>query len=145
MAYTHVAHDCVIGKNVIIANATQLAGHVTIEDHCFIGGMSAITQFCRVGRYCYVGGVSTLRKDLPPFLLGKGNDFEVQGVNQIGLSRQGFSSETILSIKRLFKIFYLQNLTTTEAEDKILSEIGETDEVKVFLDFIHSTHSGITR
>ena len=145
MAYTHVAHDCIIGKNVIIANATQLAGHVIIEDHVFIGGMSAVTQFCRVGRFCYVGGVSTLRKDLPPFLLGKGNDFEVQGVNQIGLTRQGFSPETILSIKRMFKIFYLQNLTTNEAEDKILTEIGETDEVKVFLDFIHSTHSGITR
>lgn len=145
MAYTHVAHDCIVGKNVIIANGTQLAGHVTIEDNVFLGGMSAVTQFTRVGRYCYVGGVSTLRKDLPPFLLGKGNDFEVQGVNQVGLTRNGFSPETILSIKRLYKIFYLQNLTTSEAEDKILTEIGETDEVKVFLDFIRTTHSGITR
>lgn len=145
MAYSHVAHDCTVGKNVIIANGLQMAGHVTIEDFATIGGNCAIAQHCRIGRYCYVGGSSTLRKDLPPFLTGKGNVFDIQGINAVGLERLGFSSETIRRIKNMYKIFYLQKLNVSEATDKILTEIGEVDEVKVFLDFVKTSKVGLTR
>ncbi len=145
MAYSHVAHDCVVGKNVIITNAVLLAGHVLVDDHAVVGGMSAIAQHCRVGKYCYIGGGSILRKDLAPFLTGKGNDFEIQGVNVVGLNRRGFSSEAIAQIKKLYKIFYLKNLTVTKALAEAEREFDCSDEVKVFLDFIHGSKLGLIR
>jgi len=145
MAYAHVAHDCRVGKNVIIANSVQMAGHVEIEDFAVIGGLSAIAQHCRIGRYCYLGGCSGIRKDLPPFLLGKGYQFRVQGINVVGLTRQGFSSATLARLKRLYKIFYLQKLTVNQAIEKALLEIGETDDVKLFIDFIKGSKLGFTR
>lgn len=145
MAYTHVAHDCHVGRNVIMANAVQLAGHVVIEDFVFVGGQTGVIQFCRVGRYSYIGGSSILRKDLPPFVLGKGNEFRVQGINSIGLEKRGFSSTTITRLRRLFKIFYLQGLTINQAIEKTTLELGDGDEIRVFLDFIRSSRAGIIR
>lgn len=145
MAYNHVAHDCIIGKKVIICNAVQLAGHVEIEDNVVIGGQSAIAQFCRVGRFCYVGGGSTLRKDLPPFMLGKGNDFLVQGINVIGLEKNGFSAQAIQSLKKLYKIFYVQKLTVSVAIEKVTTEVGLSDEIGLFLNFIKGSKAGFIR
>ena len=145
MAYTHIAHDCLVGDNTIIANSVQLAGHVVIEDHVTIGGQSEVAQFCRVGRYCYVGGGSTLRKDLPPFLVGKGNDFHVQGINIVGMERSGFSPLTIQKLKKLFKIFYMQKLTVSQAIEKVMVELGDTDEPKLFLDFVKTSKVGFIR
>lgn len=146
MAYAHVAHDCVIGKSVIVANAVQLAGHVILEDYVQVGGLSAIAQHCRVGRYSYIGGGSILRQDVLPFCLGKGTDpFKIQGINVIGLKRKNFSEETIAGIKRIFKIFYRQGLTTTQAMEKIVQEVGETDETKIFSDFINQSRVGFIR
>lgn len=145
MAYCHVAHDCVVGKGVIFANGVNLGGHVVVEDYVTVGGMSAITQNCRAGRYAYIGGVSILRKDMAPFTIGKGNDFEISGINSIGLKRKGFSDETITSLKKIYKIFFLQNLTAEHAIDKILSEVGETDEVKTFVDFYKGSKMGLIR
>lgn len=145
MAYVHVAHDCVVGKNVIIANTTQLAGHAEIEDFATVGGSSAVAQHCRVGRYCYVGGGSVLRKDMAPFTVGKGNDFEIQGINVVGLTRHNFSDESLATLKSLYKIFFMQNLTASQARDKILTTLGEKDEVKVFLDFLDSSKMGLIR
>lgn len=145
MAYTHVAHDCILGKHIIIANATQLAGHVEIGDHVILSGLSAVTQFCRVGAHCFIGGSSIIRKDLPPFLLGKGNEFEVQGVNAIGLARRGYSDEAISHIKKMYKIFYLQGLTVSQAIEKVHTEIGDLPERAEFLSFIETSKTGITR
>jgi UDP-N-acetylglucosamine acyltransferase len=145
MAYTHVAHDCYVGKSAIVCNAVQLAGHVVLEDYVTIGGASEVAQFCRVGRYCYVGGGSTLRKDLPPFLVGKDNEFKVQGINVVGLERHGFSPSTIQRLKALYKIFYLQNLTVNQAIEKVLAEVGHGDEVTLFIDFIKTSKVGFIR
>lgn len=145
MAYCHVAHDCVVGNHVIIANGTQLAGHTEIQDFCNVGGMCAITQFSRVGRYCYIGGASVIRKDLPPFTMGKGNVFEVQGINSVGLTRAGFAPSVLAQLKALYKIFYLQHLTADQAIEKIIAQIGPTDEVKVFLDFVRESKVGFVR
>lgn len=145
MAYAHVAHDCVIGQRAIICNSVNLAGHVTIEDNVVIGGASEVAQFCRIGRYCYVGGGSTLRKDLPPFLVGKGNDFQVQGINVIGLEKNGFSDSTIQRLKKLYKIFYVQKNTVSQAIEKVTAEVGLADEVGLFLDFIRTSKAGFIR
>lgn len=145
MAYAHIAHDCEVGSSVILCNSVQLAGHVVVEDHANIGGLTGVVQFCRVGKFCYVGGASMIRKDLPPFLMGKGNDFEVQGINSIGLSRQGFSSETVQQLKTLYKIFYLQNLTVAQAIEKAGMEMGTLPEVQHFIDFVKSSKLGFIR
>jgi UDP-N-acetylglucosamine acyltransferase len=145
MAYSHAAHDCEIGNKVLIGNCVQLAGHVTLENYAVIGGQSAIAPFCRIGRYCYVAGGSILRKDLPPFLIGKGNDFQVQGVNVLGLEKAGFSPPTIQRLKKLYKIFYVQKQTIGQAMEKVMIEIGDTDESKVFIDFIKSSKVGFIR
>jgi UDP-N-acetylglucosamine acyltransferase len=145
MAYTHVGHDCQVGNRVVIVNAVQLAGHVIIEDFVTIGGQSAVVQFCRVGKYCYIAGGSTIRKDMPPFLSGKGNEFQIQGTNRIGMERTGVSSERLSTIKNIFKVFYLQNLTVSLAIEKLSSEFPEDEDVKYFLDFVKSSKVGIHR
>lgn len=145
MAYVHVAHDCIVGKKVIMANGVQLAGHTTIEDFAVVGGLSGISQFCRVGKYCYLGSASMIRKDLPPFLTGKGNDFKVQGINVIGLQRNNFSSEAINKLRKVYKIFYRRHLTVAKAIEQVQEELGETNEVRVFLDFIRQSEVGVIR
>ncbi len=145
MAYCHVAHDCVVGENVILANTVQLAGHVTLGKSVVIGGVSAVTQFCSVGDFSFIGGGSLLRKDLPPYLSGKGNDFQVQGLNLVGLERQGFASETIRSLRKLFRIFYLQNLTVSQAIERAGTELPAMPEVDAFLSFLKQAKQGIAR
>lgn len=145
MAYTHVAHDCEIGRKVIICNSVQLAGHVVIGNNVVIGGASEVAQFCRVGQYCYVGGGSTLRKDLPPFLLGKGNDFQVQGINVVGLEKNGFSSEAISKLKKIYKIFYIQKNTVSQAIERATVELENSNEAAVFLNFIQTSTAGFIR
>ncbi|NBX81604.1 acyl-ACP--UDP-N-acetylglucosamine O-acyltransferase [bacterium] len=145
MAYAHVAHDCQVGSHVIICNSVQLAGHVIVEDRANIGGLTGVVQFCRVGKYCYVGGGSLIRKDLPPYLMGKGNEFEVQGVNAVGLTRSGMNADTVQKLKQLYKIFYLQNLTVSQAIEKAVTEFGTIPEVQHFIQFIQNSKMGFAR
>ncbi len=145
MAYSHVGHDCIVGNNVIIANSVQLAGHVTVGKNAVIGGISGVTQFCSVGDFCFLGASSLLRKDLPPYLSGKGNDFEVQGVNVVGLERSGVSPEVIRSLRNLYKIFYRQKLTVSQALEKATIEIPSSPEREIFLSFLKSSKMGIVR
>jgi UDP-N-acetylglucosamine acyltransferase len=145
MAYCHVAHDCIVGKNTILANLVNLAGHVTIGDYAVVGGMTAVCQYCRVGNYAFVGGGSLIRKDLPPYLVGKGNDFHVQGVNLVGLSRRGFAAPAVKTLKQLYRIFYLQKLTVNQAIEKAQMELGDSDEVRLFISFLKTSKMGIER
>lgn len=145
MAYCHVAHDCIIGNDCILANNAGLSGHVEVGDFVTIGGMVGVTQFCRIGAYCFIGGSSVIRRDLPPFLTGKGEDFEVQGINLVGLQRRGFSRETLRTLKNVYKIFYLQNLTISQAIEKTIVEYGNEGEVGQFLKFLENSKNGITR
>lgn len=145
MASTHVAHDCVVGENSILANLVHLAGHVTIGKSVVIGGQSAVTQFCSVGDYCFIGGGSLVRKDMPPFLSGKGNDFRVQGVNLVGLERQGFTADAIGRLRKLFKIVYLQKLPIAQSIEKVGTELGSSPEVDAFLAFLKQSKMGIAR
>lgn len=145
MAYSHVAHDCQIGNHVVICNASQLAGHVVIEDHATIGGLVGVVQFCRIGKFAYVGGSSTIRKDLPPFLVGKGNDFEIQGINVVGMTRKGYDAAVIRDLKAVYKLFYLQNSTVPVALEKASVEFSHNPEVQHFIRFIKQSKVGVIR
>ncbi len=145
MAYSHVAHDCVVGNNVILANCVQMAGHSEVQDYAVVGGNTGIVQFCRVGRYAYIGGGSMIRKDLLPFMAGKGNVFEVQGINVVGLTRRGFNAATLGRLKQLYKIIFHQHLTFDRAVQKMSQEFPDCDETKVFCDFIQTSKAGLIR
>ena len=145
MAYTHVAHCCHIGNNVIIANACQIAGHVTIEDLATIEGLVGIVQFLRVGTMAFVGGVSKITKDMPPYMIGHGDPFEVRGFNRIGMERRGVNDEGRKSIKEAYRILYRQEIPVSQALDRIEAEIEQTPEVSHLLEFCRSSEKGITR
>ncbi len=136
MAYSHVAHDCIIGENCIVANAVNMGGHVVVDDFAVIGGMSAIHQFVRVGAHVMVSGGSLVRKDIPPFVKAGREPLSYVGINSIGLRRRGFSNEQINNIQDVYRILYLSNLNTTKAIQKIEAELpanAERDEIVLFI------------
>jgi len=144
MAYSHVAHDCIVGNSVILANCVTMAGHVTIGDFVNISGMTAIHQFVRIGCYAYIGGLSRINQDVPPYALISGIPPLYYGPNSIGLRRHGFSTDRILMIKRAYGYIYKSGLNLTQAIDAIKSELEPTDEVKVILDFIAKSERGLS-
>lgn len=145
MAYVHIAHDCKIGSNVIMANAATLAGHVLIEDYAVIGGLVAVHQFTRIGRYAMVGGFSGIGQDIPPYMVASGARAKLFGPNTIGLKRHGFSETTINSIKKAYKILFREKRTLKEALKKIQSDIPATDEIRHLIEFIEKNKRGICR
>src|SRR5512141_1420583 len=106
MSYVHLAHDCHIGNGVIIANGSQLAGHVTIDDKATISGLSAVPQFVRIGRHSLIGGCSRVSKDLPPFIKAVGNPLRLYGLNSVGLRRNGFPDAVVRELKRAYRLFF---------------------------------------
>lgn len=145
MAYVHVAHDCFIGNNVILANAVNMAGHVTIEDYASVGGMTPIHQFVRIGQHVFIGGGLRVPKDVPPYILAAGEPLTYEGINRVGLSRRGFSAETMLQLRRLYKLIYRSNLNTTQAIDQIKTTMELTPEIQYIIDFIESSERGIIK
>ncbi|MBF0316879.1 MAG: acyl-ACP--UDP-N-acetylglucosamine O-acyltransferase [Nitrospirae bacterium] len=145
MAYVHVAHDCKLGNNIVMANAATLAGHVEIEDNAVIGGVVAIHQFTRIGAFAMVGGFSGVGQDVPPFTIASGPRARLYGLNLIGLKRNGFSDETIQRLKDAYKILFRDKLTMTEALRKLEEEMEMTAEIKMLLDFISKNKRGICR
>lgn len=145
MAYSHIAHDCIIGNNVIIANSVNMAGHVTIEDFVGIGGMVPIHQFVKIGKHTFIGGGFRVPKDVPPFILAMGEPLKFAGLNTIGLQRRGFSKDVLSALKKAYKIFYRSNLNVKEAIRKMETEIEPFEEVKYLIKFIQSCERGIIR
>ncbi|MFP4194340.1 MAG: acyl-ACP--UDP-N-acetylglucosamine O-acyltransferase [Desulfosalsimonas sp.] len=145
MAYTHVAHDCITGRGVIMANNATLAGHITIGDHVTVGGLSAVHQFVRIGDYAYIGGKSAVGKDIPPYLIAAGDRAALYGLNKVGLKRYEFSENAINQLKRAYRIIFRIGLTVNEAVERVLAEVENTPEVLNLLDFIKNTQRGITR
>jgi UDP-N-acetylglucosamine acyltransferase len=144
MAYSHVAHDCFIGDSVILSNAVQMAGHVTIERGATIGGGALIHQFCLVGEYTMVGGGAQVRKDVPPYALTGGGDARYSGINRIGLQRRGKSPETIDAIKSAFALLYHSGRNVTDATLEIASSpIASIPEIQHLLEFISLSKRGI--
>jgi len=145
MAYSHVAHACKIGNGVIIANGTQLAGDVIVEDFAIIEGLCGVVQFRRIGKMAFLGGYTKATKDVPPFMIADGLDIEIRGFNKIGMERRGVSEESRAAIKEAYRILYRQKAPLAEALEKIETEVPSTPEVKYLLDFIRSSKMGIVR
>jgi UDP-N-acetylglucosamine acyltransferase len=145
MAYVHIAHDCKIGNSVIMANVATLAGHVVVEDHAYIGGLSAVHQFARIGAYAMVGGFSGVAQDIPPYMTASGPRAKLFGLNTIGLKRHGFSDSTINELKKAYKILFREKRTLKDAIKKIQEDLPYTDEIKHLIDFIQKNKRGICR
>ncbi|MBI4848496.1 MAG: acyl-ACP--UDP-N-acetylglucosamine O-acyltransferase [Nitrospirae bacterium] len=145
MAYVHVAHDCVIGNNVIMANATTLAGHVVVEDFVFIGGLVAVHQFARIGAYSMIGGFSAIPQDIPPYTTAAGERAKLYGLNTVGLKRRNFSDSTISDLKKAYKILFRSKLTLKDAIDKVKHDLGKSEEIRNLLEFIEKNKRGICR
>lgn len=148
MGYSHVAHDCILGNQIIIANGGTLGGHVVIEDKASLGGHVGVHQFSRIGTFSYVGGVSGVTKDVPPYMIvaGTRNRMRVSGVNHIGLKRNGVSSADIKKLRGAFKIIFLnQDLLLKEALESAMEAYSDCELVVRLVDFIRDSKRGIVR
>ena len=145
MAYSHVAHCCRVGSQVIIANGVQIAGHVTIEDQATIEGMVGIVQFLRVGRMAFIGGLSKVSKDVPPFMIAHGDPIEVRGFNRVGMERRGCSDAARKAIKEAYRILYRAEEPLQEAITRLEKELEPIDELNELIAFCRSAEKGIVR
>ncbi len=145
MAYVHVAHDCHLGNGIVMANVATLGGHVVLEDYSFIGGLSAVHQFVRVGAHAYIGGKTGIVQDIPPYVIASGERAKLFGLNIIGLTRHEFSNEIIMALKKTYQIVIRSHLTIQEAIIRVEKEIAPFPEVKRFIEFIRNSQRGITR
>ncbi len=145
LAYSHVGHDCVVGDAVVFSNNGTLAGHVQVEDHAIIGGLTAVHQFCRIGRFAITGGCSKIVQDVPPFMIADGNPAEIRGVNLVGLERKGFAPESVKWIKEAFRLIYRSKLNTRQAVEAVRQELPANEEIIQILAFIEKSERGIIR
>ncbi len=145
MAYCHIAHDCRIGNQVVMANGTTLGGHVLIEDYVVLGGLTAVHQFCRIGAYALTGGQSMIAQDIVPYIIAAGNRAKVAGLNYVGLERNGFSAQDIDEINKLYRIFFLSGLSKDNAVVKMRAELPPTNHLNRFIDFVESSQRGVCR
>ncbi len=145
MAYVHIAHDCMLGRNVVMANNATLAGHIEIGDFATVGGLTAVHQFVRIGDNAFVGGKSVVVKDIPPFVLASGDRATLHGLNTVGLKRRGFTQETLKQLKKTYRLIFRFGLTQNEAIERVAAEVDPVPEVRAFVAFIKSSERGITR
>ena len=145
LAYSHIGHDCDVGDAVVFSNNGTLAGHVFVGDHAVMGGLTAVHQFCRIGRYAITGGCSKIVQDIPPFMIADGNPARVRGINLIGLERAGFSPETIKGIKEAFRLIYRSKYNTRQAIEAIRNELPPSPELTEIVEFIEQSERGIIR
>ena len=145
MAYCHVAHDCRVGNSVVFSNAATLAGHVDVDDYAILGGLSAVHQFCRVGKHAFLGAMSGMGQDLPPYMLAsasKGVNSVVYGPNAVGLRRLGASQELIAALRQSYRIIWLQKIPRQQALEQVLAEYGNFPEIASLIDFLRTAERG---
>ncbi len=145
MAYVHVAHDCIVGNNVILVNSTQLAGEVTVDDFAIIGGMTAVHQFVHIGSHVMVSGGSLVRKDIPPFVKAGREPLSYVGINSIGLRRRNFNNDKIREVQDIFRYIYQKGLNVTQAIEIIEAEMPASPERDEILLFVKDSKRGIIR
>ncbi len=143
MATSHIAHDCVVGNNCMLANAALLAGHCSIADNVVLSGHSALHQFCKMGRIAMLSGVSGSSKDVPPFMIVQGIN-KILGVNVVGMRRAGIPTAHIDAVRRAYFLLFKLGLTVSQGIERMLAEVGHIPEVRELADFISSAHRGIT-
>ncbi|MEJ2520536.1 MAG: acyl-ACP--UDP-N-acetylglucosamine O-acyltransferase, partial [Desulfuromonadales bacterium] len=145
MAYSHVAHDCIVQNHAIFANGATLAGHVEIESAAILGGLAAVHQFCRIGCHTMISGGAMVAQDIPPYTVAQGDRAKTIGLNLIGLKRRGFDDNTIRGIKQAYRLIFRSGLRLEEAIDQISAEIDATPELNHFVNFIKESRRGIAR
>jgi UDP-N-acetylglucosamine acyltransferase len=144
LAYAHIAHDCVVGNHVIMSNNATLGGHVIVEDHAVIS-LSAVHQFCRIGKFAMVGGWSKVVQDVPPFMIVDGNPAGTRTINKVGMERHGISAEAQNALKQAYKILFREDLSVTNALMKIEKELPPLPEVLHLIDFVRTSERGISK
>jgi UDP-N-acetylglucosamine acyltransferase len=145
MAYAHIAHDCQIGSNVVLANGSQLAGHVLIGDYVILGGGTLVHQFCRIGAHAFTAGGSVVLRDVPPYVMAGGNSAQPHGINSEGLKRRGFTPESIETIRRAYKTLYRTQLTFEQAKQAIVEQAQQARDLDILAQFLATTERGIIR
>ena len=143
MAYCHVAHDCHLGNHVILSNAVNMAGHVTIGDWAIVGGLTPIHQFVRIGSHAFVGGATRVAKDVPPYVKAAGSPMELYGLNSVGLQRRGIPEEVRRELKRAYRLFFASNHNVAQALARAREELRALPEVEVFLTFFENSERGV--
>ncbi len=145
MAYCHVAHDCVLGNNIIMSNATQLAGEVEIDDYAIIGGGTLVHQFTHIGSHVMIQGGSKINKDIPPYVIAAREPIAFCGINSIGLNRRGFTPEQIHTIQEVYRLIYQGGMNTTQALDHIEANMPQSAERDAIVNFIRNSSRGIVK
>jgi UDP-N-acetylglucosamine acyltransferase len=145
LAYTHVAHDCLLGSHIIMSNYAGLAGHVVVEDHAILGGYAAVHQFCHIGKMAMIGGCSKVVQDIPPFMIGDGNPAETRTINKIGMERNGISEDTQTALRQAYKILFREGLTIPNALARIESELPALPEIQDLVKFVRGSDRGISK
>jgi UDP-N-acetylglucosamine acyltransferase len=145
LAYSHIGHDCTVGDEVVFSNNGTLAGHVQVGNHAVMGGLTAVHQFCRIGRFAITGGCSKIVQDVPPFMIADGNPAEIRGVNLVGLERKGFTPESVKWIKEAFRLIYRSKYNTRQAVDAVRKELPQNEEITQIIKFIEQSERGIIR
>lgn len=145
MAYAHIAHDCSVGNNCIITNACQLAGEVVVEDYAILGGMTAVHQFCHIGRHAMIQGGSLIGKDVPPYVKAGRLPLAYAGVNSIGLRRRGFENDKINEIQDIYRILYQSKLNVSDAISRIEAEMPASRERDEIILFVRNSKRGIMK
>jgi UDP-N-acetylglucosamine acyltransferase len=145
LAYSHIAHNVLLGDHVILSNNGTLAGHVIVEDHAIVGGLSAVHQFCRLGKMSILGGCTKVVSDVAPFMMVDGNPARTRAVNKVGLERNGVAVEAQEALRRAHRLLFRKGLTTGNALGAIRTEVPQLDEVKHLVSFVETSDRGITR
>lgn len=145
MAYTHIAHDCRVGRRVVMSNNATLGGHITIGNYATVGGLVAVHQFVRIGDHAFVGGKAAVVKDIPPYVIAAGDRARLHGLNSVGLKRHGFGTNTLSALKKAYRIVFRIGLTLNESIERVSAEVEQIPEVIKFMEFIKASQRGITR
>lgn len=145
MTYVHIAHDCQLGDNVILASYVGLSGHVTIDDYAIIEGKAAAQQFVHIGAHCFIGGASLIRKDVPPYIKAAREPMTYAGVNSVGLRRRGLTDEQIREIEDIYRIIYVQNNNISKGIATVKETMPTTPLTEEILGFIQGSDKGVIR
>jgi len=145
LAYSHLAHNVVLGNHIIMSNVATLAGHVIVEDHAVVGGLAAVHQFCRIGKLSIIGGCSKVVQDVPPFMLVDGNPGETRTVNKVGLERNGVSEAAQIALRQAYRILFRDGLTIPNALLRIENELPPLPEIQHLVQFVRTSQRGISK
>ncbi len=143
MVNSHIGHNCIIGNEVIMANCALMAGYVEVQDGCFISGLTAVRQFCRIGRFGMMWGLSAISKDLPPFMIVNGRNGDIAGVNVVALRRRNFPAATINALRKLHTVFFRGARSVSKALDAVRAEVPLLPEVEEFIRFVETSERGV--